>query len=120
VSIKCCCTIIVESGFIPFESHELTACPLPHPTPSHRYNVSEGDILDASQAGGELAVRLAIGESSVVQDNKEYFLAHGVDLQALESSSSKNKASQRSATTLLVKNLPYNADAGELEDMFGK
>ena len=90
-----------------------------------RHGVSSADILDTSKGGGEMAVRLAIGESHVVMENKEYFAAHGVDINALESSTAQVKVKSRSDTTLLVKNLPAaaggaTADAGELESMFAR
>lgn len=87
---------------------------------SKRYNVEESQIMDVSQGGGELAVRLAIAEAHILQGNKEYLSSHGVDLTALESSGSSSRAAKRSTTTLLVKNLPPDSDQAELEAMFGK
>lgn len=69
---------------------------------------------------GDLAVRLAVGESQVIKDNKAYFSSHGVDLDALESSSSADRASKRSTTTLLIKNLPPSSQRDELESMFAR
>lgn len=97
-----------------------------------RYGVSRGDILDTDGVGGgELAVRLAIGETQVIQENKEYFLSHGVDIDSLESALSSSKSSstntsrpsssksvERSTTTLLIKNLPHDVVGEELEEMF--
>lgn len=105
-----------------------------------RYGLSGGDILDASGAtGGELAVRLAIGETHVLQDNREYFLAHGVDINVLESALHKKSSDdrgnkgqgaagkgkqeggvKRSGTTMLIKNLPHDLIPDELEDMFAR
>ena len=71
------------------------------------HNVQSSDILDVSEKGGDLAVRLAIGETKVVQDNKAFFSAHGVELSALESAlSGGKKADKRSGTCILIKNLP--------------
>lgn len=100
-----------------------------------RYGVSRGAILDADGVGGgELAVRLAIGETQIIQENKEYFTSHGVDIDALESSLIHSKTNnnnnsnlkskinnntiERSKTTLLIKNLPHDVIADELEEMF--
>lgn len=85
-----------------------------------RYNVAESEIMDVSKGGGELAVRLAVAEARIIQDNKEYLSAHGVDVSALESFGSSSRAAKRSATTLLVKNLPPDSDQAELEGLFGK
>jgi multiple RNA-binding domain-containing protein 1 len=86
----------------------------------YRYGVNRSDILDTAEGGGEMAVRLAIGESHVIQENRDYFAAHGVDIAALESSSSSSKAGARSTTTLLIKNLPHDCVAEELESMFNR
>lgn len=87
---------------------------------SCRYGVSRSDILDTREGAGEMAVRMAIGETHVIQENQEYFLQHGVDITALESASSSNKATQRSTTTLLIKNLPHDLVEDELESMFSR
>jgi multiple RNA-binding domain-containing protein 1 len=83
--------------------------------------MSRSEIMDTGAAsGGDLAVRLAIGETQVLQDNREFFLAHGVDVSAVESSTSASKAVKRSGTMLLIKNLPHDVVNAELEDMFAK
>ena len=61
-----------------------------------------------------MAVRLAIGETRIIQENKSYFAEHGVDLDALESAQSSTTKSKRSGTTILVKNLPHIT---QLEDI---
>lgn len=95
---------------------------------SDKYGVSRGDILDTEGAGGgEIAVRLAIGETHVIKENQEYFASHGVNIDVLESAlrrekgkTGKNDGLQRSTTTLLVKNLPHDLIEAELEDLFTK
>lgn len=97
---------------------------------SDKYGVARGDILDTDGVGGgEMAVRLAIGETHVIQENQEYFASHGVDIQVLESAlrrgksekgAPKTEAAKRSTTTLLIKNLPHDLIEAELEDMFTK
>lgn len=69
-----------------------------------------------------MAVRLAVGETHLVKENKEYFEKEGVDLSVLESSKGKGRgkgAEERSRTVILVKNLPYSTDAAELAKRFG-
>eukprot|EP01034_Spumella_vulgaris_P027596 gene27596-34340_t len=85
-----------------------------------KYGISRSAILDTSEGGGELAVRLAIGETQVITENREYFLAHGVDISALESAHSDNRATKRSSTTILVKNLPFDLVEDEVESMFAR
>ena len=70
--------------------------------------------------GGEMAVRLAMGETQVLQENREYFLSHGVDLSALESLTAGSGTVTRSGTTLLVKNLPHDVVESELEEIFAR
>lgn len=77
--------------------------------------------MDTSEvSGGEMAVRLALGESFVVDQNRKFFADAGVDLSALQSSLSSSKATQRSTTTILVKNLPHGSSSEELESMFAR
>ncbi|KAJ1420817.1 hypothetical protein B484DRAFT_452942 [Ochromonadaceae sp. CCMP2298] len=85
-----------------------------------RHGVSAADILDTSQSGGDIALRMAIGETQIVAENKQYFALHGVDIDTLESALSQSRAGQRSTTTLLVKNLPPDSIADELESMFAR
>ena len=82
-------------------------------------SVSSRDILDVSKKGGDLAVRLAITETKVIGDNRDYFVQHGVHMEALESALAKTKhASARSTTTILIKNLPHSSNYDDLERMF--
>ena len=82
-------------------------------------DISSRDILDVSKKGGDLAVRLAITETKVIGDNRDYFERHGVSMEALESALAKTKrASSRSSTTILVKNLPHCPTYDDLERMF--
>jgi multiple RNA-binding domain-containing protein 1 len=96
-----------------------------------RYGIARGEILDTDGAGGgELAVRLAIGETQIIQENKDYFSAHGVDIDVLESSLSQSKSTdkkkststpiERSTTTLLIKNLPHDVKSEEIQEMFSR
>ena len=85
-----------------------------------RYGLNSSDIMDTTVAGGEMAVRLAIGEVQVIQENTEYFTAHGVNLSALESHFSGVQRVERSTTTILIKNLPHDVDESELESMFSR
>lgn len=71
---------------------------------------------------GDMAVRLALGETLLVKENKEYFEKEGVDLSVLESAKGKGSgrgAEERSSTIILVKNLPYSAEAADIAKRFG-
>ncbi|CAM9503853.1 unnamed protein product [Choristocarpus tenellus] len=69
-----------------------------------------------------MAVRLALGETHLVRENKEYFEKEGIDLSALESlktNKTNGKGLERSGTVILVKNLPYTTEASDLAKLFG-
>lgn len=70
-----------------------------------------------------MAVRLALGETHLVKENKDYFEKEGVDISVIESSKGKGGggkgAEERSKTVILVKNLPYSTEAAELAKRFG-
>lgn len=69
-----------------------------------------------------MAVRLALGETHLVKENKDYFAKEGVDMSVLESAKAKGGgrgAEERSSTVILVKNLPYSTEAAELAKRFG-
>jgi len=80
-------------------------------------NLNKRDIVDVES--GDVAVRVALGEAKVLEENKLWCLEHGVDLDALDSQS--GSAVKRSSTVILVKNLPYSdSTKGELLKMFGR
>ena len=92
------------------------------------YGVSKADLLDPHAP--DMAVRMALGETQVIAETKTALAKAGVDVEALEqTAAAAGKGSgvkavaggglARSDRTLLVKNLPFSADAGELEAMFG-
>jgi multiple RNA-binding domain-containing protein 1 len=72
------------------------------------HNLQAFDILNVKgdANGGDIAVRMAIGETKIIQDNTTFFAKHGVNMSALDSQLSNKKASRRSSTILLIKNLP--------------
>ena len=82
---------------------------------SDRLNMSKGDVLDVKDgiSSGNAAVRLALGETHIIAENKEYFLRYGVDLTSTEKDNVK-----RSKTTILVKNLPFDTSLEDLTKLF--
>lgn len=110
-------TGIVPIGF----THFLFILPLPLLfSSSPRHGLTSADILDTTKSAGEMAVRLAVAEVQVVTENKDFLAQHGVDIDALESTHSANRAVARSTTTLLVKNLPATTVPDEIESMFAR
>lgn len=83
-----------------------------------RLGVAKGDFL--ADTDGNMAVRLALGETHLIAENREYFLNEGVDLNTLEATNSTAKALARSSTVVVVKNLPTTSSTAELSALFGK
>eukprot|EP00986_Skeletonema_menzelii_P015693 scaffold12404_cov132-Skeletonema_menzelii.AAC.6 len=82
---------------------------------SDRLNMSKGDVLDVKDgiSSGNAAVRLALGETHIIAENREFFFKHGVDVTLTEKDSVK-----RSKTTILVKNLPFDTSLEDLTKVF--
>jgi multiple RNA-binding domain-containing protein 1 len=95
---------------------------------AERLGLRKGDILGVKDklSSGDAAVRLALGETQIIEENREYFRQHGVDMDALVSANdaNNNKAetamtnTKRSKTAILVKNLPFDTRLEELAKLF--
>jgi len=95
---------------------------------AERLGLRKGDILGVKDklSSGDAAVRLALGETQIIEENREYFRQHGVDMEALVSANDGGNGSQsgtvtskkRSKTAILVKNLPFDTRKEELEKLF--
>uniref|UniRef100_M4BHJ6 RRM domain-containing protein n=1 Tax=Hyaloperonospora arabidopsidis (strain Emoy2) TaxID=559515 RepID=M4BHJ6_HYAAE len=91
---------------------------------AERMGVKRGEIMDKEQ--GNMAVRLAIGETMLVKENKDFFAREGLDLNAIEGALVKKPSQQQSAkierstTVILIKNLPHTAEEEELAQLFRK
>ncbi|RWR88657.1 RNA recognition motif domain-containing protein [Cinnamomum micranthum f. kanehirae] len=84
-----------------------------------QYGVSKSDLLD--KEADDLAVRIALGETSVIAETKKALVNAGVNIGALEELASGKKGDvKRSDNVILVKNLPYGSSEGDLVKMFGK
>ena len=66
-----------------------------------------------------------MGETQIIEENREYFRQHGVDMEALVSANTGKTGpptgggnTKRSKTSLLVKNLPFDTRVEELEKLF--
>lgn len=79
-----------------------------------RLGVTKAEVLDPDSEN--LAVRLALAETHVVNETKAYLEEEGISLDNFE----KNLKKERSNTVLLVKNIPFSTVEEELIDAFGK
>lgn len=88
---------------------------------SARLGVDKADILNPSDdAGGDsAAVRLALAETRILTETKEFLEKEGINVDAFEGSATSGKAKKpRSDTTILVKNIPYGTTSDEIRAMF--
>ncbi|CAH0476730.1 unnamed protein product [Peronospora belbahrii] len=91
---------------------------------AERMGVKRGEIMDKEQ--GNMAVRLAIGETMLVKENKDFFAREGLDLDVIEGalvkkpSQQQSKKIERSTSVILIKNLPHTAEEEELAQLFRK
>ncbi|NXY82189.1 RBM19 protein, partial [Alcedo cyanopectus] len=81
---------------------------------AHKYNASKSQVLD-HESKDSVAVRVALGETELVQEIRRFLIENGVSLDAFSQA-----AGERSKTVILVKNLPASTSAEELENIFGK
>ncbi|XP_063705802.1 probable RNA-binding protein 19 [Culicoides brevitarsis] len=79
------------------------------------YQMTKEGILDTHAGGSSAAVRLALGETEIVQKMKNFLEENGVSLKAFE-----GVPKERSKTVLLAKNLPASTSEGDLKPMFAK
>ncbi|KAJ3287678.1 putative RNA-binding protein 19 [Rhizoclosmatium sp. JEL0117] len=79
---------------------------------ARKLNVKKSDILDPSSEN--MAVRLALAETDIINETKTYLEEEGIDLNAF----TRHKA--RSSTILLAKNIPAHTTAEEIELVFSK
>ncbi|PWZ01528.1 RNA-binding domain-containing protein [Testicularia cyperi] len=99
-----------------------------------RLGVEKSDILNPAAAGAgadggsdNAAVRLALAETRIIQETKEFFQQEGINVDAFESGNgdggdgsnrTPRARAQRSDTTILVKNIPYGTTVEEVQKLF--
>ncbi|KAG1938910.1 putative RNA-binding protein [Pimephales promelas] len=79
---------------------------------AEKYNTTKSKVLD-HESDGSLAVRMALGETQIVQETRQFLLENGVSLDSFSQASGP-----RSNSVFLVKNLPSGVQVGELEALF--
>ncbi|KAM5193683.1 putative RNA-binding protein 19 isoform 2-T2 [Mantella aurantiaca] len=81
---------------------------------AQKYNTSKSQVLD-HEGKGSVAVRVALGETQLVQDVRQFLIENGVCLDSFSQASGP-----RSKTVILVKNLPAGTQISELQEVFGR
>ncbi|GMS97461.1 hypothetical protein PENTCL1PPCAC_19636, partial [Pristionchus entomophagus] len=82
---------------------------------AEKLGVSKADILGSEGGGESAAVRLALAETRIVRETRDFLMNNGVRLDAFS-----RPATKRSDTVILVKNLPSGVLPEELQRMFEK
>lgn len=94
---------------------------------SAKLGVKNSEILDVES--GNMAVRVALAETEVIEDTKQWLEKKGVKIDILEVSVNdvvykqavvQGKKVKRSDKVILIKNLPYSADKTELNQLFSQ
>ncbi|CAF0804860.1 unnamed protein product [Brachionus calyciflorus] len=83
-----------------------------------KYNVDKSQIYNVHTTGkkaGSVAVKLAVGETQIVNDIRKFLVRNNVKLDAFNSNNS-----ERSKTVILIKNLPNDTNETELRDFIKK
>lgn len=86
-----------------------------------KLGLRKGELLGVKDklSSGDAAVRLALGETQIIEENRQYFKKHGVDMDSLVSADGNNdQITKRSKTSILVKNLPFDTRVEELTKLF--
>lgn len=86
-----------------------------------RLGIDKTDILNPQEGEQNTsvspAVRLALAETSVINETRDFLKAEGINVDAFEGGMQKQK---RSDTVVLVKNIPYGTSSDVLQSMFEK
>ncbi|XP_053444569.1 probable RNA-binding protein 19 isoform X2 [Nycticebus coucang] len=80
---------------------------------AQKYNATKSQVFD-HETKGSVAVRVALGETQLVQEVRRFLIDNGVCLDSFSQA-----AAERSKTVILVKNLPAGTLAAELQETFG-
>lgn len=81
---------------------------------AEKYGTDKSHILDA-ETSGSLGVRLALGETQIVSETRDFLIENGVVLDSFS-----QPGGPRSKTVILVKNLPSGTKSEELHSVFSK
>ncbi|XP_018800163.1 PREDICTED: probable RNA-binding protein 19 [Bactrocera latifrons] len=80
-----------------------------------RFSTTKEKVLDTSEGGSSAAVRIALGETQIVIEMKNFLEENGVRLSVFDAPTMK-----RSKTIILAKNLPADTTVTELTPIFAK
>ncbi|XP_072456462.1 probable RNA-binding protein 19 [Notamacropus eugenii] len=81
---------------------------------AQKYNATKSQVFD-HEIKGSVAVRVALGETELVQEVRRFLIENGVSLDSFSQA-----AGERSKSVILVKNLPAGTRASELQEIFSR
>ncbi|XP_068937815.1 probable RNA-binding protein 19 [Petaurus breviceps papuanus] len=81
---------------------------------AQKYNATKSQVFD-HEIKGSVAVRVALGETELVQEVRRFLIENGVSLDSFSQA-----AGERSKSVILVKNLPVGTRASELQEIFSR
>jgi multiple RNA-binding domain-containing protein 1 len=84
---------------------------------AERYGLDKSSISTSTKKNDSLAVRLAVGETQIIHETRQFLVDNGVQLDAFSQALSNTK---RSNTVILAKNLPTKTDDQDLRILFEK
>ncbi|CAF1389336.1 unnamed protein product [Adineta steineri] len=82
-----------------------------------RYGLDKATIATSTKKNDSLAVRLAVGETQIVHETRQFLMDNGVQLDSFSQALSTTK---RSKTVILAKNLPMKTHDQDLRILFEK
>jgi multiple RNA-binding domain-containing protein 1 len=84
---------------------------------AERYGLDKSSIANSTKKNDSLAVRLAVGETQIIHETRQFLIDNGVKLDAFSQALSTTK---RSKTIILAKNLPMKTRDQDLRILFEK
>ncbi|UJR23141.1 hypothetical protein I4U23_026160 [Adineta vaga] len=84
---------------------------------AERYGLDKSSVASSTKKNESLAVRLAVGETQIIHETRQFLLDNGVQLDAFSQAMPSTK---RSKTVILAKNLPIKTHDQDLRILFEK
>lgn len=84
---------------------------------AEKYGLDKASISNPTKKNDSLAVRLAVGETQIIHETRQFLIDNGVQLDSFSQAVSK---SNRSKNVILAKNLPIKTHEQDLRILFEK
>ena len=82
---------------------------------SEARGVDKSKLLTQQTRKEPIAVRMALGDATVVEEMRNFLISNGIELDSFD-----NAQAPRSKTVMIVKNLPKSTQKDELEQLFSR